>query len=64
MRAWGSKTRLARAFRSIVLAFEAALLNPVSLAAAFGVVVFVFQQDTAPSSGTPTRPSPSSPGSR
>ncbi|HEY3205701.1 MAG TPA: MMPL family transporter, partial [Gaiellaceae bacterium] len=35
---------LARAFRSIVLALKAALLNLVSLAAAFGVVVFVFQQ--------------------
>jgi putative drug exporter of the RND superfamily len=35
---------LARAFRSIVLAVKAALLNLVSLAAAFGVVVFVFQQ--------------------
>jgi putative drug exporter of the RND superfamily len=35
---------LARAFRSIVLAVKAALLNLVSLAAALGVVVFVFQQ--------------------
>jgi RND superfamily putative drug exporter len=35
---------LARAFRSIVLAVKAALLNLVSLAAAFGVVVLVFQQ--------------------
>jgi RND superfamily putative drug exporter len=35
---------LARAFRSIVLAVKAVLLNLVSLAAAFGVVVFVFQQ--------------------
>jgi putative drug exporter of the RND superfamily len=35
---------LARAFRSIVLAIKAVLLNLVSLAAAFGVVVFVFQQ--------------------
>jgi RND superfamily putative drug exporter len=35
---------LARAFRSIVLAVKAALLNLLSLAAAFGVVVFVFQQ--------------------
>jgi len=34
---------LARAFRSIVLAFKAALLNLVSLAAAFGIVVFIFQ---------------------
>jgi RND superfamily putative drug exporter len=35
---------LARAFRSIVLALKAALLNLVSLGAAFGIVVFVFQQ--------------------
>jgi putative drug exporter of the RND superfamily len=35
---------LARAFRSIVLAIKAALLNLVSLAAAFGIVVFVFQE--------------------
>ena len=35
---------LTRAFRSIVLAVKAALLNLVSLAAAFGVVVLVFQQ--------------------
>jgi len=34
---------LARAFRSIVLAVKAALLNLVSLAAAFGIIVFVFQ---------------------
>jgi putative drug exporter of the RND superfamily len=34
---------LARAFRSIVLPFKAAFLNLVSLAAAFGIVVFVFQ---------------------
>jgi RND superfamily putative drug exporter len=35
---------LARAFRSIVLAVKAVLLNLLSLAAAFGVVVLVFQQ--------------------
>jgi putative drug exporter of the RND superfamily len=35
---------LARAFRSIVLALKAVVLNLLSLAAAFGVVVFVFQQ--------------------
>ena len=35
---------LARAFRSVVLALKAALLNLVSLAATFGIVVFVFQQ--------------------
>jgi RND superfamily putative drug exporter len=35
---------LARAFRSIVLAVKAVILNLVSLAAAFGIVVFVFQE--------------------
>jgi RND superfamily putative drug exporter len=35
---------LTRAFRSVVLALKAALLNMLSLAAAFGVVVLVFQQ--------------------
>ncbi len=35
---------LARAFRSIVLALKAAILNLVSLAAAFGIVVFIFQE--------------------
>jgi RND superfamily putative drug exporter len=35
---------LTRAFRSIVLAVKAAILNLVSLGAAFGIVVFVFQQ--------------------
>ena len=35
---------LARAFRSIVLAIKAAVLNLVSLAAAFGIVVFIFQE--------------------
>jgi RND superfamily putative drug exporter len=34
---------LARAFRSVVLAIKAAILNLVSLAAAFGIVVFIFQ---------------------
>jgi putative drug exporter of the RND superfamily len=34
---------LARAFRSIVLAIKAVLLNLLSLAAAFGIIVFVFQ---------------------
>jgi RND superfamily putative drug exporter len=34
---------LTRAFRSIVLAIKAAILNLVSLAAAFGIVVFIFQ---------------------
>jgi RND superfamily putative drug exporter len=35
---------LTRAFRSIVLAVKAVLLNLVSLAAAFGIVVFIFQE--------------------
>jgi len=34
---------LARAFRSIVLPIKAAILNLVSLAAAFGIVVIIFQ---------------------
>jgi putative drug exporter of the RND superfamily len=34
---------LTRAFRSVVLAVKAAILNLVSLVAAFGIVVFVFQ---------------------
>src|SRR5215471_10501883 len=35
---------LTRAFRSIVLAVKAALLNLISLGAAFGIIVFIFQQ--------------------
>jgi putative drug exporter of the RND superfamily len=35
---------LARAFRSVALAIKAVLLNLLSLAAAFGIVVVVFQQ--------------------
>jgi putative drug exporter of the RND superfamily len=35
---------LARAFRSIVLPIKAAVLNLLSLAAAFGIVVFIFQE--------------------
>jgi putative drug exporter of the RND superfamily len=35
---------LARAFRSIVLPIKAVLLNLVSLAASFGIVVFIFQE--------------------
>jgi RND superfamily putative drug exporter len=35
---------LARAFRSLVLAVKAVVLNLISLGATFGVVVFVFQQ--------------------
>jgi putative drug exporter of the RND superfamily len=34
---------LARAFRSIVLPIKAVLLNLVSLAASFGIIVFIFQ---------------------
>ncbi len=34
---------LARAFRSLVLALKAVILNLVSLAAAFGIIVFIFQ---------------------
>jgi RND superfamily putative drug exporter len=34
---------LARAFRSIVLPLKAAILNLISLGAAFGIVVFIFQ---------------------
>jgi RND superfamily putative drug exporter len=35
---------LARAFRSIVLPIKAVILNLLSLASAFGIVVFIFQQ--------------------
>ncbi len=35
---------LARAFRSLVLPLKAAILNLVSLGAAFGIIVFIFQQ--------------------
>jgi putative drug exporter of the RND superfamily len=35
---------LTRAFRSVVLAVKAVVLNLLSLAAAFGIVVFIFQQ--------------------
>ena len=35
---------LARAFRSLVLPLKAVVLNLVSLAAAYGIIVFVFQQ--------------------
>src|SRR5438874_1629212 len=35
---------LARAFRSIVLPLKAAVLNLASLAAAYGIVVFIFQE--------------------
>jgi len=35
---------LMRAFRSVVLPIKAALLNLISLGAAFGIIVFIFQQ--------------------
>jgi RND superfamily putative drug exporter len=35
---------LARAFRSLVLPLKAAILNLVSLGAAYGIIVFIFQQ--------------------
>jgi len=35
---------LARAFRSVVLALKAALLNLISLAAAYGIIVIIFQK--------------------
>ncbi|MFN2468834.1 MAG: MMPL family transporter [Gaiellaceae bacterium] len=35
---------LMRAFRSVVLALKAVILNLVSLGAAFGIIVFIFQQ--------------------
>ena len=35
---------LARAFRSLVLPLKAALLNLISLGAAYGIIVFIFQQ--------------------
>jgi putative drug exporter of the RND superfamily len=51
---------LTRAFRSLVLAVKAAVLNLLSLAASFGVIVLVFQQGhgsqlwNLPSSGSIT----------
>ena len=35
---------LARAFRSIVLPLKAVILNLVSLGAAYGIIVFIFQE--------------------
>ena len=35
---------LARAFRSLILALKAVVLNLVSLGAAYGIIVFIFQQ--------------------
>ena len=34
---------LARAFRSLILPLKAVILNLVSLAAAYGIIVFIFQ---------------------
>ena len=45
IRAWSSRyVLLARAFRSLVLPLKAVMLNLVSLAAAYGIVVFIFQE--------------------
>ena len=56
---------LTRAFRSIVLAVKAILLNLLSLAAAFGIIVFVFQQGHGSGAlGHPGDPARSRPGSR
>ena len=56
---------LTRAFRSIVLAVKAIVLNLLSLAAAFGIVVFVFQQGHGSGAlGHPRDRARSRPGSR
>ena len=56
---------LARAFRSIVLPIKAAMLNLISLAAAFGIIVFIFQiGPRLVASGTSTRRRRSRRGSR
>ena len=56
---------LMRAFRSIVLPLKAVILNLVSLGAAYGIVVFIFQQGHGSEAiwGI-RRPTPSSRGSR
>ncbi len=46
---------LTRAFRSVVLAVKAVVLNLASLAAAYGIVVFIFQQGHGHLSGTSER---------
>ena len=51
---------LAFAFRSIVLPLKAVVLNLISLAAAFGVIVIVFQQGHGSPCGT-CRPAARSP---
>src|SRR5207302_3467135 len=40
----GTLILLARAFRSIVLPIKAVILNLLSLAAAYGIIVFIFQE--------------------
>ena len=56
---------LMRAFRSVVLALKAVFLNLVSLAAAYGIIVFVFQDGHGSEpSGACLQPTRSSPGSR
>ena len=56
---------LARAFRSLLLPLKAVMLNLVSLGAAYGIIVFIFQQGHGSRrSGTSTRRSRSSRGSR
>ena len=55
---------LTRAFRSIVLALKAVILNLLSLAAAFGLIVIIFQNGHGSSLGTSLRPMRSQPGSR
>jgi len=44
LRASSTLILLTRAFRSVVLAVKAVILNLLSLAASFGIIVFVFQQ--------------------
>ena len=56
---------LMRAFRSVVLPLKAVILNLVSLGAAYGIVVFIFQDGHGSDrSGTSRRPTRSSRGSR
>ena len=55
---------LTRAFRSLVLAIKAIVLNLLSLAAPSGSSCSSSSRDTAPGSGTSPRPARSPPGSR
>ena len=56
---------LMRAFKSVLLPLKAVILNLVSLGAAYGIIVFIFQKGTARRrSGTSPPPTRSSPGSR